>query len=63
MIVACKDCSDCKYFEMLDKFYMRCHARDKRYHYGQWVPCDDKIEGIFEKGDAEDVEDSKSSDK
>ena len=48
-ITACKDCQDCKYFEMLDKFYMRCHARDKRYHYGQWVPCDDREEGIFER--------------
>ena len=42
MITACKDCKNCKHFEMLDKFYMKCHARDKKYMYGQSVPCEDK---------------------
>ena len=42
MITACKDCANCKHFEMLDKFYMMCHAREKKYMYGQSVPCNDK---------------------
>ena len=42
-ITACKDCKDCKYFEMIDKFYMKCNARDKKYMYGQTVPCEDRV--------------------
>ena len=44
-ITACKDCKDCMYFTMLDKFHMTCLARDKKYMYGQAVPCDDKKVG------------------
>ena len=33
------------YFTMLDKFHMTCLARDKKYMYGQAVPCDDKKVG------------------
>lgn len=42
MIVAGKDCQDCIYYEPIDKFYNKCTARNKKYHYGQWVPCEDK---------------------
>ena len=44
MIVAGKDCQSCIYNEPIDKFYNHCKARDKKYHYGQWVPCEDKRE-------------------
>ena len=57
-IVACKDCKNCKYFEMLDKYYMGCHARNKKYMYGQWVPCEDKIKGTYSPEEASHVEDS-----
>lgn len=43
MITAGKECEDCRYYEPIDKFYSRCTARDKKYHYGQWVPCNDKL--------------------
>lgn len=42
MIVAYKECQDCIYYSPIDKFYCHCSARDKKYHYGQWVPCEDK---------------------
>ena len=42
MIVAYKECQDCVYYSPIDKFYCHCSARDKKYHYGQWVPCEDK---------------------
>ena len=42
MIVAGKECQDCIYYSQIDKFYSHCSARNKRYHYGQWVPCEDK---------------------
>ena len=42
MIVAGKECQDCIYYSQIDKFYSHCSARDKKYHYGQWVPCEDK---------------------
>ena len=41
-ITAYKDCKNCKYLEVIDKFYMHCTARDKKYMYGQAVPCEDK---------------------
>ncbi len=41
-ITAYKNCKGCMHFEMIDKFYMHCKARDKKYMYGQSVPCDDK---------------------
>lgn len=41
-ITACKDCKGCIYFEMIDKFYMHCKVRDKKYMYGQSIPCEDK---------------------
>ena len=41
-ITAYKDCKGCMYFTMLDKFHMTCLARNKKYTYGQAVPCDDK---------------------
>ena len=41
-ITAYKDCKDCIYFTMSDKFYMTCLARGKKYMYGQAVPCDNK---------------------
>lgn len=57
MITAGKDCIDCIYYEPIDKFYSRCTARDKRYHYGQWVPCNDKkssdIQAMFEQKEKE----------
>ena len=43
MITAGKECEDCRYYEPIDKFYSKCTARDKKYHYGQWVPCNDKL--------------------
>lgn len=53
MIVAGKDCQDCIYYEPIDKFYNKCTARDKKYHYGQWVPCEDKkpleVQLLFEQ--------------
>ena len=53
MIVAGKDCQDCIYYEPIDKFYNKCTARDKRYCYGQWVPCEDKkpleVQLLFEQ--------------
>ena len=58
-ITACKDCVDCKYYERLDKFYMLCHARDKKYHYGGWIPCNDKEEGFFVKEDYEPTDEKK----
>ena len=42
MIVAYKECQDCIYYSPIDKFYCHCSARDKKYHYGAWVPCEDK---------------------
>ena len=42
MIVAGKECQDCIYYSQIDKFYSHCSARNKKYHYGQWVPCEDK---------------------
>lgn len=58
MIVAGKDCSDCIFYEKIDKFYSHCSARDKKYHYGQWVPCEDKktsdVQLMFDKKDEKD---------
>ena len=42
-ITAYKDCLKCANFAPIDKFNMQCKARDKKYLYGQAVPCDDKI--------------------
>lgn len=42
-ITAYKDCQNCQYFVQVDKFYMNCIARNKKYMYGQSVPCSDKV--------------------
>ena len=41
-ITAYKDCKECVYLERIDPYYMHCKVRDKKYMYGQSVPCDDK---------------------
>lgn len=41
-ITAYKDCKGCIYLGEIDKYYMHCKIRDKKYMYGQSVPCDDK---------------------
>lgn len=42
IILAYKECEDCIYFQKIDKFNMICQKREKKYLYGQWVPCEDK---------------------
>lgn len=59
MITAYKDCLKCANFAPIDKYNMQCTARDKKYLYGQSVPCDDRIEEKS-KGKKNEVQDSKS---
>jgi len=60
MIVAGKECQDCIYYSQIDKFYSHCSARNKKYHYGQWVPCEDKkpleLQLLFEQKRREEEE-------
>lgn len=42
IIIAYKECTNCMHFNAIDKYYMKCTARNKKYLYGQWVPCEDK---------------------
>jgi hypothetical protein len=42
---------------------MLCHARNKKYHYGGWIPCNDKEEGLFIKEEYENTEDPKEEKK
>lgn len=42
-ITAYKDCQNCQYFVQIDKYYMTCIARNKKYMYGQSVPCNNKV--------------------
>ncbi len=39
MIVAGQDCKDCKHCDLKDS-NVYCFAKNKRYMYGQYVPCD-----------------------
>jgi len=47
MIIAGDDCKDCKYATVDDTDVARvivyCDARDKKYYYGQCIPCEDKV--------------------
>lgn len=65
MIVAGKDCQSCIYNEPIDKFYNHCKARDKKYHYGQWVPCEDKresdIQAFFIQKKEEDTKNTENT--
>ena len=42
MIIIGKDCEDCKYatFDNSNKVYSG--QRDKKYYYGQCIPCEEK---------------------
>ena len=46
MIIVGADCKDCKYLEYLleDNNRVMCQARNKKYYYGQCIPCEDKEE-------------------
>ena len=59
-ITAYKDCLNCANFAQIDKFNMHCKARDKKYLYGQAVPCDDKIEEKH-KGKNDEIQNNQSS--
>jgi hypothetical protein len=45
MIIAGKDCEKCAYSQINDSdkgnIVVHCEARDRIYHWGQYVPCED----------------------
>lgn len=53
-ITAYKDCKGCIHLEEIDKYYMHCKARDKKYMYGQSIPCDDKEKNNKKKENKKD---------
>lgn len=53
-ITAFKDCTKCQFFEQIDKYNMHCKARDKKYMYGQTVPCEDFKKSDQKKGEKTD---------
>ena len=61
-ITAYKDCLKCANFAPIDKYNMQCKARDKKYLYGQSVPCDDKMIKKS-KGKNDEVQNSEPTDK
>lgn len=44
IIIAGKDCEDCRYSDIVDEskseVYIFCGIKNKRYFYGQCIPCD-----------------------
>lgn len=48
MIIVGNDCEKCKYCtieeESKARVYVYCEAREKKYIYGQCIPCDDREE-------------------
>ena len=44
IIIAGKDCEDCRYSDIVEeskaRIYVFCGIKDKRYFYGQNIPCD-----------------------
>lgn len=41
MIIIGKDCEDCE-FATFDGNKVLCEVREKKYYYGQCIPCEDK---------------------
>lgn len=43
MIIVGTDCEECKYYDgnIINNMVI-CEARNKKYYYGQCIPCDDK---------------------
>lgn len=41
MIIIGKDCEDCK-FATFDGNKVYCEQREKKYYYGQCIPCEEK---------------------
>lgn len=43
IIIAGEDCEDCRYSDIREesasKIYVFCGIKEKRYYYGQCVPC------------------------
>lgn len=44
MLVAGRDCENCVHADIKESGDVFCHYRNKKYFYGQYVPCDDKEE-------------------
>lgn len=44
MLVAGRDCENCVHADIKESGDVFCHHRNKKYFYGQYVPCDDKEE-------------------
>lgn len=44
MLVAGRDCENCVHAEIKNGGDVICHKRNKKYFYGQYVPCEDKEE-------------------
>lgn len=44
MLVAGRDCDGCVHAEIKERGDVFCHLRNKKYFYGQYVPCEDKEE-------------------
>ena len=44
MLVAGRDCENCVHADIKESGDVFCHYRNKKYFYGQYVPCDDQEE-------------------